>query len=170
MNRGSTDRARRLVVTALFAAAITVMTAYVLHIPIPGGGYIHLGDMLIYLAACMLPRPYAIAAGIIGGGLADLLTFPVYVVPTIIMKTIVVLPFSTRGERFLTRRNGSAIFLAGILSPVGYGVAGCILYGSVAAFLPQFIGTLIQSVVNGIAFAVLSGALDRAKLKPRLSL
>ena len=42
------------------------------------GGYIHLGDALIYLAAVLLPAPYAMAAGAIGGGLADLLTAPVW--------------------------------------------------------------------------------------------
>ena len=56
------DQPRRLVITALFAGAITMMTAYMLHIPLPTGGYIHLGDAMIYLAACLLPVPYAAAA------------------------------------------------------------------------------------------------------------
>ena len=59
------ENLHQLVTTALFAAAITVMTAYMLHIPIPTGGYIHLGDTLIYLAACLLPFPYAAAAATI---------------------------------------------------------------------------------------------------------
>ena len=59
------ENLHQLTVTALFAAAITVMTAYMLHIPIPTGGYIHLGDTLIYLAACLLPFPYAAAAATI---------------------------------------------------------------------------------------------------------
>lgn len=59
----------RMTITALFAAAIAVMTAYLLHIPIPGG-YVHIGDSLIYLAASLLPLPYAVAAAAIGAGLA----------------------------------------------------------------------------------------------------
>ena len=59
-----------LVISALFAAAIAVMTAYLLHIPIPTGGYIHVGDALIYLAACLLPAPYAVGAAMVGAGLA----------------------------------------------------------------------------------------------------
>ena len=81
----------RLVTAALFAAAIAVMTAYMLHIPIPTGGYIHIGDALIYLAACLLPLPYAVGAAAVGAGLADLLTAPMWVVPTLIIKAIVVL-------------------------------------------------------------------------------
>ena len=69
------ENLRLLTTTALFAAAITVMTAYMLHIPLPTGGYIHLGDALIYLAACLLPVPYAAAAAAVGAGLADLLTW-----------------------------------------------------------------------------------------------
>ena len=72
------ENLRLLVTAALFAAAITVMTAYMLHIPIPTGGYIHLGDALIYLAACLLPVPCAAAAAAIGAGLADLLTAPTF--------------------------------------------------------------------------------------------
>ena len=50
----------RAVLAALFAAAIALATAYLLHIPLPTGGYVHLGDTLIYLAACLLPTPYAV--------------------------------------------------------------------------------------------------------------
>ena len=39
-----------IVVSGLFAACITMTTAYLFHIPFPGG-YIHLGDVLIYMVA-----------------------------------------------------------------------------------------------------------------------
>ena len=42
----------RIVTTGIFAAMITVMTAYICHIPYgANGGYIHFGDTMIYLAA-----------------------------------------------------------------------------------------------------------------------
>ena len=66
-----------MAVTGLFAAMITIMTAYIAHIPVGvNGGYSHFGDSLIYLAAVLLPTPYALVAAAIGGGLADLLTAP----------------------------------------------------------------------------------------------
>ena len=65
----------KIVTAGLFAAMITIMTAYICHIPYgANGGYIHFGDTLIYLAAVLLPRPYALAAAAIGGGMADMLT------------------------------------------------------------------------------------------------
>lgn len=61
MRRESTS-VINLTLTGLFAAMITLMTAYIFHIPYgANGGYIHFGDTLIYLAAILLPKPYAIA-------------------------------------------------------------------------------------------------------------
>ena len=158
----------RLVLAALFAAAVTAATAYLLHIPIPTGGYIHLGDALIYLAACLLPAPYAMGAAAVGAGLADLLTAPMWVVPTLIINAVAVLPFTSRDRRLLCPRNLAAVFVSGLLSPVGYGLAACVLLGSAHAFLPQFLGTLIQAVGSGVLFVALGLALDGAKVKARL--
>ena len=159
----------RLAAAALFAAAIAVMTAYLLHIPIPTGGYIHLGDALIYLAASLLPLPWAVGAAAVGAGLADLLTAPMWVVPTLIVKALVAALFTSRRPRILCPRNVIALFAAGVLSPVGYGAAACLLLGSPNAFLPQFIGTLIQAAGSGVLFVVIALALDRAGIKSRFS-
>ena len=87
----------RMVTTGLFAAMITVMTAYICHIPYgANGGYIHFGDALIYVAAVFLPRPYALAAAAIGGGLADLLTAPMWAPATIIIKMLITLPITSK--------------------------------------------------------------------------
>ena len=70
-------RLRLLTLTGIFAALICLFTAYICHIPVgPNGGYLHFGDTFIYVAASLLPQPYALLAGAIGGGLADLLTAP----------------------------------------------------------------------------------------------
>lgn len=154
-----------LALSALFAAAITVMTAYLLHIPIPTGGYIHMGDALIYLAACLLPAPCAAAAAAVGAGLADLLTAPMWVLPTVVIKTGVVMLFTCRSETILCARNRAAVVLAGLLSPAAYALAGCVLAGTLTAFVPQFLGTLVQGIGSGALFLVLAPALDAAKLK-----
>ena len=162
------DKIHLLTITALFAAAITVMTAYLLHIPIPTGGYIHLGDALIYLAACLLPVPYAAAAAAIGAGLADLLTAPMWVLPTLVIKAVVVLFFTSGHRRILCRRNIAAVVIAGLFSPAAYALAGCAMTGTMAAFVPQFLGTLIQGIGSGALFIVITPALDGVKLKARV--
>ncbi|WP_251317774.1 TIGR04002 family protein [Flintibacter muris] len=162
------DKIHLLTITALFAAAIAVMTAYMLHIPIPTGGYIHLGDALIYLAACLLPLPYAAAAAAVGAGLADLLTAPMWVLPTLVIKAVLVLFFTSKGERLLCRRNLAAVVIAGLFSPTAYALAGCAMAGTMAAFVPQFLGTLVQGIGSGALFIVIAPALDGVKLKERM--
>ena len=85
------------------------------------------GDALIYLAACLLPAPYAVGAAMVGAGLADLLTAPLWVVPTLLIKALVALLFTSRGPRLLCPRNGAALLLACLLSPAAYGLAACLL-------------------------------------------
>ncbi|NCB62544.1 MAG: TIGR04002 family protein [Clostridia bacterium] len=155
------ERTRTLVTAALFAAAITVTTAYVLHIPIPTGGYVHLGDALIYLAACILPTPYAVGAAAVGAGLADLLTAPMWVVPTLIIKALVALLFTSKGERVFCRRNLLALAAAAVLSPTLYAAAAAVMTGTMAAFWPQFVGTLVQAAGSTVVFLVLAGALQK---------
>ena len=159
------ENLRLLVTAALFAAAITVMTAYMLHIPLPTGGYIHLGDALIYLAACLLPLPYAAAAAAVGAGLADLLTAPMWVLPTLVIKAVLVLFFTSKSERVLCPRNCAAVVMAGLFSPAAYALAGCAMAGTMTAFLPQFLGTLVQGIGSGALFLVIAPALDGVKLK-----
>ena len=62
-----------LVKAAVFAALIAVMTAYIKFNTGINDGYLHFGDSMIYLAACILPLPYAMAAAAIGGFCADIL-------------------------------------------------------------------------------------------------
>lgn len=47
-----------LVKAAVFAALIAVMTAYIKFNTGINDGYLHFGDSMIYLAACILPLPY----------------------------------------------------------------------------------------------------------------
>lgn len=158
-----------LVTAALLAAAITIMTAFLFHVPIGAtGGYVHFGDALIYLAAALLPTPYAIGAAMVGAGLADLLTAPMWIPATILIKALVTLPFSSRGKRLLTRRNVVATVVAGILTVVGYYLAEGLLFGAWAAFFISVTGNLVQAVGSALLFLVLASVLDRVGLKDRL--
>ncbi len=159
---------RFLISAAIFAAAIAATTAYILHIPIPTGGYIHVGDALIYLAACLLPLPWAMAAGAIGGMLADLLTAPVWAPATFAVKALICLPFTSKGEKLLCARNVTAVVIAGLFSPTLYGFFNVFLAQTWTAFWPQFLGTLVQGVGSGLVFVVLALACDKAGLKKRL--
>jgi len=159
-----------LVTTALFAAMITVMTAYICHIPVGfNGGYVHFGDAFIYLCASILPTPYAMAAGAIGGGLADLLTAPMWFFPTLIIKMLIAVPFTAKKERIITARNIAAPAIAAVITVIGYYIAERALFGSWAAFWTSVSGSVVQAVGSAAIFLVFGTALDQIRFKEKAS-
>ena len=165
----SRTQIRLLCITAIFASLITIMTAYVCHIPTPiAGGYLHFGDSLIYLAATILPRPYALAAAAIGGGMADLLTAPMWALPTVLIKMLITLPFTNKEKRIVTPRNMFAPILAYLISGTGYFLANNLLFGAGVAFFTSFMGSAIQSFGSAAVFIALGGLLDKAHFKHRV--
>lgn len=167
---------RNMVLVGVLAAMVCVATTF-LHIPIVGGGYVHLGDTVIYLAAALLPTPYAVAAAAVGAGLADLLVAPVWAPFTVIIKAVMALAFTAKKERFLCSRNAWAILIAGIVGVIGYYIAEvAILWlsgGELAAVGVAALAAVpfnaLQEVAGGVAFLLLAAALDRLEIKKRLT-
>ena len=106
----------------------------------------------------------------IGAGLADLLSgAAVWVIPTIIIKPILVLFFTSKNEKILCKRNILAVFPAGFTGVMLYCLAEYIMYGNfIAAFYMSFI-TLVQPVGSGVVFVMAALALDKAKFKNKVS-
>lgn len=165
----STTKVKKITITAVLAALIAVMTAYICHIPVPiAGGYIHLGDSLIFLAASILPPHFAMVAAAIGGGLADLLTAPMWAIPTIIIKACITIPFSCKGAKLLSKRNIIAPFFAYCISATGYYLANTLVFGSDVAFLVSISTSLIQSGGSAIIYFIFASALDKMNFKKRI--
>lgn len=165
---------RYLAISAILAALITVMTAYVCHIPVGAtGDYIHFGDSLIYLAAALLPTPYALLAAAVGGGLADLLTAPVWAPATIIIKMLISLPFTSKKDKIITPRNVIATVLAFLISSTGYFVARLLMFGApnegvtIFLYLQSVAGSAIQSGGSAICFIIFGVVLDKVGIKRR---
>ena len=155
-----------LIISALFTAMTVVLTSFV-QIP-TGNGYIHPGDSVIYLASCILPFPYAIFTAIIGGALSDALTgYVVFIIPTIIIKALITLPYTTKNEKILTIRNAIMTIPAGAITVVGYFIAGWILYGWSGAVI-ELLGNAIQAVGSAVLFLMLATILDKIRFKQNL--
>ena len=163
------SRIHNLTLSGIFAALITIFTAYIGHIPVGiNGGYIHFGDGLIYLAATILPMPYAMLAGAIGGGMADLLTAPAWTLATVIIKALIVIPFTNSSIRILGKRNLVAPVISYFISATGYYIAEALLFGTKAAIITSFSGSFIQSFGSMIFFLMLGTTLDRIGFKARM--
>lgn len=168
---------KRNVILAGVLAAMVCMATTFLHIPIVGGGYVHLGDTVIYLTAALLPTPYAMAAAAVGAGLADVLVAPMWAPFTVVIKAVMALAFTAKKDQFLCRRNAIAPLIAGVIGVAGYYVAevvilwasGGVLAVSAEAALLAVPYNAMQEVAGGAAFLLLAVALDRMNIKKRLS-
>lgn len=167
MNDNRKESGIRLIsLTAIFIALTVIFTAYIFHIPVGvNGGYIHFGDAVIYLAAAILPTPYAMAVGALGGGIADLLTAPMWMIPTVMIKMLIVLPFSSRRTALMTKRNIAAPIIAFFISAIGYYLAEMIMFGSGTALLSALSGSIIQSGGSALFFYIAATAFDSAGVK-----
>lgn len=164
-------RTTYLVSAAMLAALITVATAFV-RIPTGiGSGYIHLGDSVVYLAASMLPPPYAMCAAAVGGSLADILAGAAIWAPaTLIIKALNVLPFcllKKNPEGFMRKRSAAAASVSGIITVAGYFIAEAIMYSPQSA-LASIPFNLVQAVGGAVIFCVIAYALDVSGAAHRL--
>lgn len=160
--------------TAVFSAIILFSTMLVKFSTGLGEGYIHFGDCFIYISACVLPFPYCLIAGALGGALADILGgYAVWAIPTAIIKILIVLPFAlacrnNESNKILNKRTVLMPVISGAITILGYFVAECILY-SVASATLSIIGNSIQAVASGILFYIVATALDKINFKRRIN-
>ena len=97
--------------TAIFTAIILLSTTLIKFSTGLGQGYIHFGDCFIYLTACILPFPYCIIAGALGGALADILGgYAIWVIPTAIIKILIALPFALICKKYKSNKILNKIF------------------------------------------------------------
>ena len=167
----SQRQTKTYVLTALFAGLIFFVTAYALHIPTPAtGGYIHLGDAFVYLAASILPAPLAVAAAGIGEALSDIMTGgAAYALPTFIIKSLMALCFSSAGSRIISKRNITASVAAGAICVAGYYVTEAIMYHSFITPAVEIPANLVQASASAVIYLFIGKAFDKINVKSRIA-
>ena len=154
-------------ISGIFAALVFVITAY-LHIP-TYNGYVHCGDGLIFIAACILPMPYSIAVGALGALLADLLTgFAVWAPGSMIIKGLLALLFTCKSNKIITKRNLFMLLPAAVISAVGYCLYEALITGSFIASLAGIPASLVQAVASSIVYVAIGLAMDKYDVKKKM--
>lgn len=111
---------QRLVLTAAMAAAVFVCTL-IIRIPIPStGGYLNFGDAVIIFAALLFGPFVGAIAGGVGSAAADLVGFPVFVIPTLIIKGLLGLIAGLISKRAGAARAAIAALVAEVWMVFGY--------------------------------------------------
>jgi uncharacterized repeat protein (TIGR04002 family) len=158
-------------VTAGIFAALIFLSTYLFHIPTAHGGYVHIGDAIIYLAAALLPAQYAVPCAAFGGALSDALSpgsVP-WIIPTIIIKSAIAMLFTSKNTKIICKRNVISIFVAAVISLAGYGVASGIIYGNFIEPILQLPLDSVQPIASGILFLILGSTFDKMKIKQRFN-
>ena len=164
----------KITYTAIFTALILLATSVIKFSTGLGEGYIHLGDSFIYLSACVLPFPYCLIAGALGGALADILSgYAIWAIPTMIIKMLNAVPFALvcrkyKSSKILSKQTVLMAIISGAITILGYFVTECILY-SVASATLSLLGNTIQAVASGIIFVIIAKATDKINLKSKIS-
>lgn len=146
---------RKICGAAIGMAVIFAITRFI-QIPIPLG-YLCIGNAVSLLLCIIIPSPYGVLQAALGSSLADLTSYPVYFVPTLIIKALMPLVFYCiiRGR---TERRSVYLIAMGIATLIplaGYTFTGMLIYGGVAAGLVQLPGLAVEYIINFVIFALL---------------
>ena len=161
------QKLKYMCLSGIFCALIFCFTAY-LNIP-SHTGYTHIGDGFIFLAASVLPLPYAVFASASGAVLADCLTgFAIWAPGTLIIKAATVLFFTFKTKKIICKRNITALFLSALLCTGGYYIYESVLVGNFISPLAGIPGYLTQSVLSSILYILSGFSLDKLNFKNKI--
>lgn len=153
---------RKLTVSAVTAAVVFAVT-WTIRIPVPGtsGGYVNMGDSVIYLAAFLLGGPLAAAAAAVGSALADAAAgAAIYVPATFVIKGLMGLfcGYFSSGKSF--SRFALSCAIGGAIMALGYALYETAVFGIgyAVASLPF---NVVQWVGGGSIAVVLFPAVKR---------
>ena len=177
MNEKNSERIRLIALSGMFAAMITVMTTFI-RIPASHNGYTHAGDSMIYLAAMVLPAPFAAAASSVGGFMADILAgAPEWAFATAIIKAINTLPFIAvrhylkklgKDNRIISPYSLAMLIPTSLVTIVGYYIAEGLMFGFEASLVTTMITGWLQPTAGAAVFIIVGGALDGIEFKSKI--
>ena len=126
---------------------------------------------MIYVCAVLLGSPWALIAGAIGEGLADVAGgFAMYAPATVIIKVIIALIFSLCKDenKLLTVKSGIMTIPAALVTVGGYFAADMII-DKAYAFV-DIPGNIIQGVGSAVVFIAIAAMLDKVKIIKKVDL
>ena len=151
---------------ACMMAALAVVATLVVHIPVPGGsgGYVNVGDSIVYVSGILPGGVWGALAAGIGSALADLISgAPIYIAPTFIIKFLMALVVWL----IMRRKLGYVKFLvsclaAGLIMVAGYFLYEAFVLGYGMAALASVAGNLLQGICAVIISTLVFGILKKA--------
>jgi len=146
----------QLSLMAVMSALVAVGTL-VIRIPNPMGGYFNLGDVLIFVAALTFNPLIGGVAGGLGSAIADIIGFPLFALPTLVIKGLEGLVASTITNKKNVYRDVLAVVVAGTEMVIGYFLVELYLWGLGGALgeVPANIAQIFVGGLVGVPIAIL---------------
>jgi len=134
---------------------IVVMTALVavgtliIRIPNPMGGYFNVGDVMIFVAALTFNPLIGGVAGGLGSAIADIIGFPIFAIPTLVIKGLEGLLASLVTNKKKVYRDILAVVVAGTEMVIGYFLVELYLWG-IGGALAEVPANIAQIGIGGL--------------------
>ncbi len=138
----------QLSLMAIMSALVAVGTLIV-RIPNPMGGYFNVGDVMIFVAALTFNPLIGGIAGGLGSAIADIIGFPVFALPTLVIKGLEGLLASLITNKKNVYRDVLAVVAAGTEMVIGYFLVEVYLWGLGGA-LGEVPANIAQIAIGGL--------------------
>lgn len=138
----------QLTLMAVMSALVAVGTLLV-QIPNTMGGYFNVGDVMIFVSALTFGPLIGGVAGGLGSAIADLIGFPVFFLPTLVIKGIEGILAGLISNKKSLYRDIIAVIVAGAEMVVGYFLVEVYLWG-VGGALAEILPNIAQVSVGGL--------------------
>ena len=138
----------QLSLMAIMSALVTVGTLIV-RIPNPMGGYFNVGDVMIFVAALTFSPLIGGVAGGLGSAIADIIGFPLFALPTLVIKGLEGLLASLITNKKNVYRDVLAVVVAGAEMVIGYFLVEVYLWGLGGA-LGEIPANIAQIAIGGL--------------------
>ncbi len=130
-------------------SALVAVGTLIVRIPNPMGGYFNVGDVMIFVAALTFSPTIGSVAGGLGSAIADIIGFPLFAVPTLIIKGLEGLIANLITNKKNVYRDILAVVTAGTEMIIGYFLVEVYLWGLGGA-LAEVPANIAQIAIGGL--------------------
>jgi uncharacterized membrane protein len=142
--------------------ALVAVGTLIIRIPNPLGGYFNVGDVMVFVSALVFGPFVGGFAGGVGSAISDMIGFPPFVVPTLVIKGIEGVLAGLVTNRKSILRDTLAVIIGGTAMIFGYFLAEAYPLGwGIAGALTEVPGNILQIVIGGILGIPLSNIIRR---------
>jgi len=144
------DLVIQLSLIAVMTAAVAVGT-FIIRIPNPMGGYFNVGDVMVFVSALTFGPIVGGFAGGVGSAISDAIGFPVFVIPTLVIKGLEGCIAGLIANRKSAFRDTLAVIVAGGEMIIGYFLVELYaLQWGLGGALGEVPGNIAQIVIGGV--------------------